>query len=206
MKKMITIMAIILIVNSCSTINNSIHNILLDNDEIEIYELLIDSFLERRNGNFVVIKEETTIPSLRLYSRNNRIDEKEFVLTNFGNEYSDLFNIFWENNMKKYNINSFIESYENYITYNNFSKIMNEYINENNLKGIDAYFWTVYRKLDINIRGIITLSRIGFNNEKNEALLQIEYLFGDLGLEIDYVILKKTDKWEIIKQRHYIMG
>ena len=199
MKKIVII--IVLIINSCSTINISRNNFLLGNDEIEIYELLINTFLDERKGSFVAIKEETMILPLDHYSK-----DKDFFLANFGNDYNHLFDKYWKNNRNKYRINFFIDLHENYIAYNELLKIMKKYIKENNLKGMDTFFWKVFKKIDPNICGIITLSKIVFDNEKNEALLQIEYLFGSLGLEGYYVLLEKTERWEIVERLLYIIG
>jgi hypothetical protein len=214
MKKIIGIIFLILLAGSCSKINISKNNILLENgeiknEEIEIYELLIDTFMSRREGSFVVIEEETMILTWYDEPEFTKEDEREFFLADFGKKYEYLYDKFWENNKTNYKINSFINSHENYMNYNELLEIMEKYINENNLTGIDTYFWNVIDNIDIDICGIITLSRVAFNKNKNEALLQIKYSFGSLAMEICYVSLKKikrTNKWEIIEEIPYIMS
>jgi hypothetical protein len=201
MRKMAGIIIVIII--SCSNIND---NIQFENDDYEIYELLINGFLENRKKSFVVIREKTKISSLRNNDNSYSKRDKEFVLDKFGIDYDYLFNDYWIKNKRSYKLNTFINSHEQYMTYSELIKIMKKYIKGNNIKGRDAYFWNIFRKIDPEICGIITFSKIGFNNERNEAILEVEYLFGNMGLEIDYVVLRKNKRWEIIKQYHYIMG
>lgn len=47
--------------------------------------------------------------------------------------------------------------------------------------------------------GILNLSRVGFNSDHSKAVIEFNYLFGNLGMEGGYVVLvHKSKKWSVV--------
>lgn len=66
----------------------------------------------------------------------------------------------------------------------------------------DVYnFWTEFHKRYPRSSGIISLSNIGFNQQRDQAFLYASRHCGGLCAQGDYVLLKKVDgRWRIVKE------
>ena len=61
--------------------------------------------------------------------------------------------------------------------------------------------WKLFHEKYPNSFGFISFSKVGFNNDKTNAIVYVEFEFGSKAATYDYYILsKKNNKWVIVKK------
>lgn len=70
---------------------------------------------------------------------------------------------------------------------------------------LDAYeadsFFSKFYKQYPGSNGLISISKIGFDKEKNTALIHVIHSYGSLGASYNFIVLEKTDgTWRIVRR------
>ncbi len=60
-------------------------------------------------------------------------------------------------------------------------------------------WWEAFGKLYPNARGFLLFSRVGFDSQQTRALVFVAHYFGNVGLEAEFVLLRKVaGHWKIV--------
>jgi hypothetical protein len=219
LKKIIFLLFILIFLFSCTSTTKKVRKITdstqFSKEEYEIYNFLSNEVnlyneikIRRETQNlyeedinefsnlmiqislvYVIIGDYTTLPSFNenMSAKKNYSRIRKNLISSFGKSYKDVISSFIKNNSVDYKLN--------------------EYFNKNTGKNIMSFSEYLERKdsfpQDINsdfisfntyFNGPLILSRIGFNQKKDIALIEYE-LYGN----IDYILLKKYDEWKVEK-------
>jgi len=204
---------ILLFVLSCSNANI----VTSDQDELQIYAKIIETniskyFTDNNGNNMLLVRDSTWIEGdeeRMLHEINpdctdiNIINNAEALTTNrrLINDFTntDLINLLVKDysirNKNKYHMPDKIPIKNTEIQFISNTEL-NTIFNHGIIKG-----WKLFYKKYPNSLGFISFSKVGFNNNKTNAIIYVEFEFGSKAATYDYYFLsKKNNKWDIVKE------
>ena len=164
-------------------------DLLADIDEYIKNDHIDNSFFISINQMIYVVNEYTSFSFLdknKSINENNYI-EKNNLLHSFGKEYESVIMNFLQNNQKAYSLNEYILSNRRIISESEYN--IQEILSESDSEQFE------YLKLGKYYFGIFYLSRIGFNENNNICIVQIQYN----KTITNYLLFKENENWIINK-------
>ena len=155
----------------------------LDDMDYEIYSLILQEKFS--NTNYLVINQEISKKS----SMNIEIEKFQYLETEILDFDALVFSDFIIKNDTIYNLDNKFNITSKEITLISSDEI--DYLQDKN--------WDEFYKKYPNTNGLIGMSRIGFNLDKNQAIVEIELVSGFNLVQGSLLFLKKeNDEWKII--------
>ena len=155
----------------------------LDDMDYQIYSLILQEKFS--NTNYLVINQEISKKS----SMNIEIEKFQYLETEILDFDALVFSDFIIKNDTIYNLDNKFNITSKEITLISSDEI--DYLQDKN--------WDEFYKKYPNTNGLIGMSRIGFNLDKNQAIVEIELVSGFNLVQGSLLFLKKeNDEWKII--------
>ena len=163
-----------------------------DASELEIVNRIIDSVADGNDS--ILLKENLSLTS---YSSRSAAEEAAstgaFIKEQFGEINDEVLGNFIQENSKKMTLDDASKFNDNCIWYSIFKS-----------ENIDSQgkfdVWTAARDHLKNFKAIMEFSKVGFNSEKNLALVYVGIRRGPMSGHGDYLYMRKEkSEWVIIK-------
>ncbi len=161
----------------------------LDVNEYQIYSLILTEVYTTSNDLVVMQKTSRSIPvpTDNIYYESLKTEIKNLDTTIF----ADLV----ENNDSTFNLDNKFDITSKSITLISSAELQYLLNSQDINKG-----WEQFYKKYPNSNGIIDFSRVGFNNDKNQAILETGHYYASLGADGLLIYLTKNENaWRIIK-------
>jgi hypothetical protein len=175
----------------------------ITNEEYEIFTLVIDSLFVKPDTKQIVICDSTLSPCYEFLA--NRIPKsykslsKLFKYRKIKMISKILANDFYIQNTRKYFLNKNAFKFNlpcTLLTNRNLTKNVFD-----SIICIDSDCWKLFYSMYPKAQGITTVSRVGFNNNKNQAILYVDVGRGYLDAVSYFILLeKKYGIWRIKKK------
>lgn len=162
-----------------------------DLDEYSVYsDLLKEEFIGKRTKQ-IVIKKETAVQN---FSANEKIPTEglQGSLSSLKKETAEDFLLRNKQSAK------LTDKFKLKVKINLVGEEIDKIFIENNRNGSTENGWMIFHKRYPTADGIITLSRVGFNKEKTQALIFVAFGCGWLCGEGNYILLEKQEEeWKV---------
>lgn len=178
-------------------------------EEIAVYDFVIKSLLEMNqfrsevefnDGSIKVTKiptskvllEDTTTTFIGSKDQFDVyiVSEKTYFEEKLGTEYSEAFDSYAEKNAVKTKVDSLFNVIEGIGSLSSVKAQIDP-------SARFEKYWSALYEVEPESCGTLALSNIGFNADGTKAVIQVEFHQGSMSGFIDYLLLTKTDSWQI---------
>ena len=168
--------------------NQSSSNDQIDNDEYEVWSALIDELYAQDGVKLIVITEPTCCDTLNVHSRTD-------LQVRLGPVSSEAVEDYAERNRQSLAFEKKFKLKTRYriVPYAEIEKLFDG-------SDLDTGWKTFYTKYPAS-GGYITLSRVGFNKAKDEAVVSVGWMAAPLRGQGNYVLLtRQNGSWKVSKK------
>jgi hypothetical protein len=160
-----------------------------DADEFLVYKAVLQSFIRKETKRLVIRKQTTTVAE----NFSSRFGEN--LIEPLPTLSKETIDDFGSRNQKPVTLT---DRFNLKLKINFVGEEINKLFENNAVGGKDG--WKIFNKKYPNANGIISISRVGFNKSKTQALISVSHSCGSLCGEGSYKLLKKkNNNWEIEK-------